>query len=227
MTLPRRFDRQRTSSLAHHLLPFLAPAVLCCGQTEGTDDDPPAPAIAITSSDAEDLPPMPSIPDAERGHLVAVSAGDYPINGSWEAQAGRCSEIGILEMYAGPSGLGTGMLVRISPGDPVGTYPVHVPSFDLPDPPAVLVAVQAFNDPEAFGFQAYEGQLELTVLGETVSGRFETTLREISTDMLAHYVGIFEDVPVAPLLPEYCQRLRDSIVGPDSAATADSVSPEG
>ncbi len=170
---------------------------------------------------------MPSYPLARRGRLVTQSAGDYDIHGAWQTQAGLCEQIGIMEIYAGAAGFGTALLLRMSEGDPVGEYPVVAAAADFPAAPAALIAVQVFEDPEAFGFQAYDGVLELTKLGDEVSGRFRSTLREISIDVLTQYVGVFESIPVAPLAHDYCQALHDSTLASDSAAVADSTSAGG
>jgi hypothetical protein len=153
---------------------------------------------------------MPAYPNAIRGHLVTVSAGDYDINADWQASAGLCGEIGMLEMYAGPPGRNAALLIRI-PGDhPLGSYPIVPPDANFPAAPAALIGVQVFGESEAFGFQAYHGVLELTELGERVSGRFESTLREVGMDMLTHFVGVFESIPVEPLPDDYCRVVRDS-----------------
>jgi hypothetical protein len=124
-------------------------------------------------------------------------------------------------MYAGPPGFGTAVFLRMPEGDQIGDYPVVAAAEEFPEAPAALIAVQVFNEPDAFGFQAYHGSFELTELGEEASGHFACTLREISIDILAHFVGVFEDIPVRHLDAEYCQTLADS------AFTSDSTSSEG
>jgi hypothetical protein len=132
-----------------------------------------------------------------------------------------------MEIYAGSIGNGTALLIRLPEGDPVGDYPIVAAAREFPDPPVALVAVQVFDDPDAYGFQAYHGLLELTEVGEAVSGRFTSTLREIGIDLLTHYVGVFESIPVTPLPPEYCRVLQDSTFSSDSVLVADSTSGEG
>ena len=132
-----------------------------------------------------------------------------------------------MEIYAGPPGLGTALLVRMPEGDPLGTYPVVAADADFPAAPVALIAVQAFQSPDAFGFQAYAGELELSAFGDRVSGRFTSTLREISIDMLTHYVGVFEGLSIEPLPADYCQSVQDFTLVPDSATVSDSASVGG
>jgi hypothetical protein len=116
-------------------------------------------------------------------------------------------------MFAGPSGFGTALLLRMPDEDRVGQYPVVPAAATFPAAPAALIAVQVFAEPDAFGFQAYHGLLELTELGERLSGRFTSTLREVNVDLLAHFVGVFQDIPVTRLEEDYCQVLADSTLG--------------
>lgn len=207
-----------------HWLPIAALALACGGQPELLNDIQREPDTRRTLLTVEELPPMPSYPTPRRGRLVTQSAGDHDIHGAWEGHAGLCEEIGIMEIYAGPPGLGTALLLRMPEGNPLGIYPVVAADADFPDVPAALIAVQVFQDPEAFGFQAFTGQLELSEFGDKVSGRFASTLREISIDMLTHYVGVFDGIPVEPLSTDYCQVVRDSTLASESAAVSDSAS---
>jgi hypothetical protein len=112
------------------------------------------------------------------------------------------------------------MLIRIPETDTLGEYPIVAATEELPAAPAALVAVQVFDEPDALGFQAYTGLLELTEFGNgELSGRFESTVREISTDILTHYVGVFERIALEPLTDEYCKAVADSAVADDSAST--------
>ena len=185
------------------------------------DDDTVSTLLTV-----EELHLMPSYPEADRGRLVTVSAGDHDLHGTWEVRAGLCEEIGIMEIYAGPSGLGTALLLRMPEGDPLGLYPVVAADVNFPDAPVALIAVQEFSEPEAYGFQAFTGELELTTYGERVGGRFTSTLREIGIDLFTHFVGVFEDISIDPLSVDYCQAMQDSTLAPDSATVADSASAE-
>jgi hypothetical protein len=122
----------------------------------------------------------------------------------------------MLELYAGPPGFGTAVLVRMPHENRVGEYPVVAAATDFPDAPAALIAVQIFDEPDALGFQAYDGTLQLTEFGDEVSGRFTSTLREINVDILTHYLGVFENIPVTSLAEDYCQALQDSTLASDS-----------
>ena len=202
-------------------------AVACGGQIAQESEEPSDTDAGGTRLTVEELPPMPPYPAARSGRLVTQSAGGYDIHGAWRTQAGLCDTIGIMEIYAGQPGLGTALVLRIPEGDPIGDYPVVAAAADLPAAPAALIAVQVFEDPEALGFQAYHGLLELTELDEKVSGRFTATLREIGQDLLTHYVGVFERIQVEPLGADYCRALRDSTLAPDSAAASDTAAHGG
>jgi len=202
----------------------LAGLALACGGESSSDDNRIDYDTVGTLLTVEQLPPMPSYPEASSGRLVTVSAGDYDLNGEWEVSAGLCEELGILEIYAGPQGLGTALLLRMPEDDPLGVYPVVAAEVNLPAAPAGLIAVQAFAEPNAYGFQAYIGQLELTAFGERVSGRFTSTLREIGLDLFTHYVGVFEDVSIDALSDDYCGVMRDYTLVSDAATATDSAS---
>jgi hypothetical protein len=210
-----------------HWLPLVGLVLACGGQAEPLEDMEVDSDSSRTLLTVEELPPMPAYPEARRGRLVTVSAGDFELGGVWEVEAGLCEEIGIIEIYAGPPGFRTALVLRIPEGDPRGRYPVEAPGRDFPDAPGALLAVQVFDEPEAYGFQAFFGELELWVLGERISGRFTTTLREIGVDMFTHFVGVFEAVSIAPLPADYCQAMLDSTVAPDSATVADSAASGG
>jgi hypothetical protein len=210
-----------------HWLPLAGLMMACGGQGAQPDDAGFDYESVETRLTVEQLPPMPPFPEARAGRLVTVTAGDYDISGVWEVDAGFCAEIGVLEIYAGPSGLRTAILLHVTEGASLGTYPVVAAALDLPDAPAALIAVQVFEDPEAFGFQAFSGELELSDFGAEVSGRFNVTLREIGMDLFTHFAGVFEEIGVDPLSPDYCRVLRDSTVAPDSASVADSTVGEG
>lgn len=212
---------------AVHWLPLAGLMMACGGQGSQSDDAGIDYDTVGTLLTVEQLPAMPTYPEARGGRLVTVTAGDYDLSGIWEIDAGFCAEIGVLEIYAGPSGLRTAILLHVPEGDSLGTYPVVAAALDFPDAPAALIGVQVFENPEAFGFQAFSGELELSDFGARVSGRFNVTLREIGMDLFTHFVGVFEEVLVDPLSPDYCRVLRDSTVVPDSASVADSAIGEG
>jgi hypothetical protein len=212
---------------AVHWLPIAGLMMACGGQGAQSDDAAIDYDTVGTLLTVEQLPPMPAFPEARRGRLVTVTAGDYDLSGVWDIDAGLCAEIGVLEIYAGPSGLRTAILLHLTEGDSLGTYPVVAAALDFPDAPAALIAVQVFENPEAFGFQAFSGELELSDFGARVSGRFNVTLREIGMDLFTHFVGVFEEIMVDPLSPDYCRVLRDSTVAPDSGSVADSTVGEG
>lgn len=209
------------------VLTIVVLALACGDQPELLNEIVREPDTRRTLLTVEQLPPMPEFPEARRGRLVTQSAGEYDVHGSWKASAGLCQDVGVLEIYAGHPGLGNAIVLHMTDGNPLGTYPLVAAQADFPDSLAALVAVQVYQDPDAFGFQAYMGELELTTFGETVSGRFTSTLREIDINMVLHYVGVFEAIPVKPFAMNYCQTLRDSTLPPDSGGVSDSAAGEG
>jgi len=207
-------------SVALVVLALSAFVTACSDQPESLDEPPRLRDTDTARLTAAQLPPRPSYPRARRGKLVTVSAGDHDIHGSWSTHAGICDQQGVLEMYAGPEGLGTALLLRMPSENRIGEYPMVPAAAEFPTAPAALIAVQIFDEPDALGFQAYDGMLELIELGDEVSGRFTSTLREINLDILTHYVGVFESIPVRPLSAEYCQVLQDSTLASDSTSDA-------
>jgi hypothetical protein len=201
-------------------LALLALVVACNEQPELLNEIPRVPDTDRTRLTAAQLPPRPSYPRPRSGKLVTISAGDYDIHGSWSTHAGICDQQGVLEIYAGPQGLGTALMLRMQSEDRLGEYPVVPAAAQFPSAPVALIAVQIFDEPDGLGFQAYDGTLELTELGDEASGRFTSTLREINLDILTHYVGVFENLPVRPLAAEYCQVLQDSTLASDSTSDA-------
>jgi len=178
--------------------------------------------------DVGDLPPMPDYPAGERGRLSVVSAGWQPFSGSWPADAGLCAERGVLELYGGEVGTGIAILVRFKGALAPDTFPVVVVDSLLPDAPAARIGAQLFREPEAFGFQAFSGDLEITEADGEVSGRFASTMREVRLGGLSHYVGTFEAIPVDTLAAEYCGDLASLILNAaDSGEVGDSAGAVG
>ena len=201
---------------------ILAVAVAACGGDAEPDAVPP---VLVGNGRAQatlaDLPSMPTHPSGQSGQLTVTSAGDYVIEGAWEARAGVCEQLGFLELYAGVPDTGTLIVLRFGDGDPLDRYPVGVADLQLPDPPAARIGVQLLGGEDALGFQAIEGELEVSSFGGDLSGRFATTLQEIRSGILTRYVGVFDRVPVEPLSAEYC---RDMIDSTESEGESESTS---
>ncbi len=208
------------------MLLLAALAIACSSQPEQEAVDLGDPEIGRTRLAADELPPVPPYPQSRNGRLVTQSAGDHEIQGEWSAQAGLCDDAGIMEIYAGPPGYSTALFIRMPEGDRIGEYPIAAAATPFPSAPAALVAVQIFEDPDAYGFQGYHGLLELSEWGDEVSGRFASTLREVSIDVLTHYVGTFEGIPVKPLPQAYCDALRDSTLAPHPTESSEPSSDE-
>jgi len=162
--------------------------------------------------------PMPAYPEARRGRLVSVSAGEIELSGSWVGQAGVCDEAGFMQILAEVPGRGTLILLQM-PDDRLVSYPVMIVDAGLPPAPAAQVGVQVLEDRGTYAFQASEGEVHLdSIENGEVSGRFATTLREISSDERVRYAGVFSRIPLTPHPQEYCDQLTAALSPPDSAA---------
>lgn len=166
----------------------------------------------------EQLPAMPEYPVAEQGHLVAVSSGDFTMDGSWPAHVGVCEPAGPLELYTDDLRQGTAVVLHFVEHRVEGSYSVLLPDSAIGQERVAHIGVQLYRDNQAFGFRAIEGQLEVTDFGNHVSGRFATTIRETQNDILTRYVGVFTGIPVERLTIDYCLYLRaDTLAVPGTA----------
>ena len=207
----------------NRLLPVLmvALAAACGGEPELVRDTyQPSDSDRVLLTLAQ-LPSMPAYPGGRRGRLVVASAGDQEINGAFEAWAGLCETPRLLEIYATVPGTGTAILVHLPEGDPIGSYPVVPAQSGVHEIRTAQIGVQLFQEPEAYGFQALNGDFELTYLGEYASGRFAVTLQEIDHGILSRYVGVVEHAPVEVQPAEYCQKVREAF----EVAGLDGMSP--
>jgi hypothetical protein len=156
----------------------------------------------------EELPPMPDYPNAARGNLTVVSSGDYVIDHEWDADVGSCEGAFVMELYAEDETSGSAIVLHYPDGEPTGVYPIVQSDSVTIDERIALVGVQVFEERQAFGFQAIEGTLEVLSLGEVISGRFASTIKEVQSEVLTRYVGTFRDVKIAELSADYCRGLR-------------------
>jgi hypothetical protein len=195
----------------------------CTGGSPGADAAPPADSadadIAEVVATDTVLPPMPDVPKRRAGHLVAVAVGGLDSTWSWPFHAGRCARPAMLFML--PRELGHGgasILLELPPGEMVGDYPVRfADSAGVPQPPAAMVGLQFMDDQRADAYQAAEGTVTVSRLDETrVSGTFRVTVRHVVTDRRARIAGVFQDVEIEALPPDYCERLQ---------AAQDSIAP--
>jgi len=192
--------------------------------TEGSvrEDEPGTRRLTL-----EELPPMPGYPDSQDGKLVVITDGDFPINQAWEAEAGFCDGGVLLELYAESNSSGTVIVLQHPDSDVIGEYAVVLADSVNPAERAARIAVQVFAGREAFGFQAIMGSLEVTEVGDRISGRFTATLRELDGGVLTRYVGVFRNVRVNLLAEDYCRELypeQEPQADPDSTTNRDSVS---
>jgi hypothetical protein len=151
---------------------------------------------------------MPDYPHASDGQLVVVSDGDFILDGKRRAVAGLCPEQRILELYAEDEAGGTAVMAQFPQGVAVGDYPIVLPDSAAVDERSARIGVQVFEERDAFGFQAFIGTLEVLSLGKRLSGRFASTVRDLQTDILTRYVGVFTDIPVETFDQDYCNTLR-------------------
>ncbi len=187
-----------------HLIPFTVVTLACGGEPQQERDTTFEDPDGVARLTIEELPERPEYPELRSGYLVSVSAGDHEIAGSWKATAVYCEQPGVLEIYAGPQGFRTAVVIRTNSSGLLGSYTIESSVETAPEPPIAFVGVQIFDQPVAFGFQAFDGELEITETGQKVSGRFASTLREIREDIYTHYVGVFKAVDVEMGDDEYC-----------------------
>jgi len=188
---------------------FLICTIAGCGDPPASEVEvPPSRHVSGTQRSLEQLPPTPDYPQASDGYLVAVSDGDFVLDGKKRATAGVCSEQRILELYAEDETGGTAVMVQFPQGDAVGEYPIVLPDSALGDERSARIGVQVFEDRDAFGFQAIVGTVVVTSLGQRLSGHFASTVRDIQTNVLTRYVGVFTGIPVDILDRDYCDILR-------------------
>ncbi|MFQ5704890.1 MAG: hypothetical protein ACE5HT_12820 [Gemmatimonadales bacterium] len=170
----------------------------------------------------ENLPPVPAFPTGRRGYLAAASAGEFRLGGSWKARATLCRERGLLEIDALVPGTGTLILVRLKTDSVAGSYVITEVDQDVPESGEARIGLQVFRGKVlAYAFQAESGELDISSLGEHVSGRFTSVVREIETDILTRYVGVIDRVPVDTTARAYCAKVSDSF-WPNPDSTADS-----
>ncbi len=161
----------------------------------------------------DDLPPLPDYPDSIAGHVVAVSAGDFPIDGRWRAEAGACPAEGTIELYTEDLQNGIGMLLHFPDSQAVGRYTVLSPDSGLGEQRTARIAVQFFRQArnDAFGFHAVDGQIEISEAGDHLSGKFQTILKETQIEILTRCVGVLFRIPLERLPDDYCAGLNDSL----------------
>jgi hypothetical protein len=194
---------------AREVIPFLIVAIACSAETKPeTETAIPGPAERARSLlTLEELPPMPDYPRPRDGRLVVVSAGDFTMDGVWQAEAGICATANDMELYAEDDSSATLIVAYFPGGDLEGSYAISLVDSVEVGERAALVGVQIFHEREAFGFQAIDGSLEIQVVGEELTGRFTATVQEVQTQVLTRYVGVFSNVELRELSAEYCGKL--------------------
>ncbi|MDH3290350.1 MAG: hypothetical protein OEO20_01130 [Gemmatimonadota bacterium] len=193
---------------------LLALVLACVGDEE---QPPPQPLPVEGQSTAPDSIVMPAFPASRRGYLVARSSGVYELSGEWPARAGMCEDPAVMEVLAQQPGVGTIVLLRLPPPpERLAIYPIAIVDSGAPPPPAAQIGVQLFQGANAYAFQGLEGQVVLTGMSDRVSGRYEVTLREISSNGLAKYAGVFESVMLETLPDAQCDEWKRELLPTDS-----------
>jgi len=194
-----------------------------CGDRAEEDQAEPTPVVPRETDVPFDSLPMPEVPEPRRGYLVATGAGMYALDGAWEAQAQMCEDPPMLEVLAEQPGIGTLVLLQLpSDGERLTDYPVALVEQGAPDPPASQIGVQTFQQGGAHGFQAMEGSVSVYGFDERISGRFTVILREISSNDLEKYAGVFHGIPVAHMSDAECLEWKAALATNDSTS-ADSL----
>jgi hypothetical protein len=211
------------------VMPVLAAALLsACGAETVSEDEEIVIPDRRNRLTVEQLPAMPEYPVAEQGHLVAVSAGDFTMEGSWPAQVGVCEPAGPLELYTDDLRQGTAVVLHFAEHRVEGTYAVLSPDSAVGQERVAHIGVQLYRDRQAFAFRAIDGQLVVSDFGDHLSGRFATTIRETQNEILTRYVGVFTELPVERLTVDYCLSLRaDTLAVPGTAEDTAAAEPDG
>ncbi len=183
------------------------------GDTTAADDSiAAATAVADTA-----LPAMPDYPAARRAHLVAHAVGALDTDVTWPAWAGRCDRPPMLVVIADEPRSGASVLLHLPSGDSLtGSYPISAADSGAPPvPPAAQLGFQFFETSTADVYQSADGVVEVSRLSPNrVSGRFAVTIQHVGDQDRARVAGVFAEVPVRALPPDWCER---------AAAAQDSV----
>ncbi len=174
---------------------------------------------AIAAANDTTLPPMPGLP-GRRGSQMAVRAvGTLDFEKTWPARAGRCARPAMIVVVAEEPGSGGSVLLQLPDSGPLtGAYPVKLAdSSGVPEAPAAQLGFQFFQERSSDAYQAAEGSVELYALDELrVSGQFTATVRHIVNERRARVAGVFHNVAVEALPPDWCeqaQAAQDSLKG--------------
>ena len=193
--------------------------VLACGGDE--EQPPPQPVPAEVQPTVSDSIVMPAFPAPRRGYLVARGSGVYDLSGEWPARAGMCEDPAVMQVLAQQPGAGTIVLLRLPPPtERLAIYPIAIVESGAPPPPAAQIGVQLFQGANTHAFQGLEGQVVLTGISDRVSGRYQVTLREISSNTLAKYAGVFESVMLETLPDAQCAEWKELL--PTDSVTGDN-----
>jgi hypothetical protein len=195
---------------------ILGLALFACSGETGTADAPDEAAVTPADSappellqyvDTADLPDMPEFPSGRAGMLQVVSAGTQDLAGSVEATAGLCQNPSMLMLGAPSDGDSWGyiVLLQVPPeGSREGIYPVAHADRGFPVPPASQVGVQQVTAAGGDAYQGLQGFAEVTEFSETITGRFQMTVRHIVSEEMVQLAGSFENLPIHDLPANEC-----------------------
>ena len=162
-----------------------------------------------------ELPPYPDYPGRRGGRLSARAVGVTDFDEAWRAHAVLCAAPARLLLIAEDEEGGASMLLELPGADSLlGPYPARAEDpRDVPEPPAVDVGFQFFEELGASAYQALAGTVMVNRLDEHASGSFRLEIEHIQTTERARVSGTFDGVRVDSSAAVRCARAGEH---PDS-----------
>lgn len=203
------------SRAALRLASALAIAVEACGGPEPPASVGDAPQGEDTAGAFvhDSLPPA-----AQPGFLAARTDDPSQLGGAWAARAGECPSPPSLQVMAESDSVGVLVLIAYPDSGPRTTvYRVVLPDSAAPSPGTARLGVQRIQY-LALAYRGVGGWVALSDLGRRVTGRFDVTLADVTTQRELRYVGSFRDVRIEPWPRDLC-----ALEARTDSAAADSV----
>ncbi len=187
-------------------------AAACTGQSDADVASTPADSTEsvvpdfVTFVDSSELPTMPGYPAARSGMLQVVSAGDTDLSRSIAATASVCTTPSMLILSAGGGDDSWGyiLLMQLPESDREVVYPLAHVDRGFPVPPASAIGVERVSGDAGSAYQGLQGFAEVTDFSETLSGRFQITVRQIITEEYVQLAGSFSDIEIHQRTAEEC-----------------------
>ncbi len=174
--------------------PALAIVVAACGEPGTPPSAGQTPGGDTTVGIVRDSLPPP----APSGFLAARTDDPSQLIGAWAARAGVCPSPPSLQVLAESDSVGVLMLLAYPDSGPRATsYRVVLPDSAPPSPGTARLGVQRIQY-LSLAYQGAAGWVEVSDLGRRVSGRWDVTLKDVTTQRELRYVGSFRDVPIEP-----------------------------